>query len=137
MLFRSKLLTTDEILEKYYDKLLFVDYEYQKKFFYDAYKELYTLRPDVKKSYYCANRQKTKIEIIQREKLPFYNIYLEQNKILFFKIYLKILNIEYSYKYDPVELENIFIEIKRKFARTLDEKEVLLYIFSQFETVTL
>lgn len=127
-------ITTDFIIEEYYDRLLFIDYDLQKNFLYNSYVDLYNKHYEFTQSEYCDRQKKTILKRLQRSEPGDYDAYLK-NKLFFLVSYLKILNTERTFKYSLTELNKIIFEVKKIYSTTLDEEKALVYIYSQFDTV--
>ncbi len=129
---QTKMTTIYDILDYYYDILLFIDYEKQKEFFYDAYSNFYDKREFFTEAYFCERKQETKVNLVQRQAPSSKEEFLKTEELFFLKNYLDILNVESNYKYNIVEKLNIFKEAKTIYSKTLDKKNTLYYIRSQF-----
>lgn len=131
-------ITPDFIIEQYYDILLFIDYQKQKEFFYDAYIDLYNASYKFSQAFYCSKKEKTNLNRIVRSDPPeTLADFLKTDELFFLYSYLRILNSERGYKYDLVKLSEISRELSKLYSKDLDTKKALLYIYSKFETLVL
>lgn len=128
-------ITPDFIIQEYYDILLFVDYEEQKKFLYDSYKELYDLRSDFSEAYYCAKKQQTNLVEVRRKEPPTLEDFLNTDELVFLNLYMKILNSENGFKYNVIELNKISANLSKLYKKDLDKQKALLYIYGKFQTL--
>jgi len=129
-------ITPDFIIDKYYDILLFLDYEEQKKFFYDSYVKLYEKSPEFSQPFYCDSKEKTKLDEIARQEPPnTFEDFLQNNEIFFLVNYLKILNSENRFKYNSVEINQLINDVKAIYSKAFDKNKALLYIYGKFETL--
>lgn len=131
----EKDITTDFIYKKYFDVILFIDYEKQKEFYYNGYIDLYNFRDQFSEAYYCNKTSETVVRIINREKPPktlqeFTNLFGEQ---FFLVSYLKLLNSENNFMYNLIELNKISNKMLSIYQKTLDKKEALVYIYRKFQ----
>jgi len=124
--------SVDDIIENYYNILLFIDYEKQKDFFFEAYNKFYEKREYFTESYYCQNKQETKVKIIDRQAPISKENFLKIEELFFLKTYLQILNVESNYKYNNAKIDEIFLNLKSLYSKSLDKKEALVYIHSRF-----
>lgn len=129
-------ITPDYIIEKYYDVLLYVDYEKQKEFLYGAYKSLYDLRRDFSEAYYCAKREQTNLNEITRKEPPAtLEDFLKTDELIFLNLYLRMLNAENKFKYNIAQLSEISINVSKLYKKDLDKRKALLYIYGKFQTL--
>jgi hypothetical protein len=126
--------TPEGILKKYYNVLLYIDYESQKNFFYNSYKKLYDRRDSFSSPFFCAKKQTTLLETFSRDNPPDIESFIsKENELFFMKNYLKILNVENNNKYDLVKLEKIFKQASKIYTKELDKAKTLVYILGNFE----
>lgn len=132
-------MTPDDIIKDYYDILLFIDFEKQKEFFYDAYSYIYNLRNYLTDSYFCGKTEETKTNRITREEPPDKDKFMNSNNLLFLYSYLTMLNTEHGFKYSNFQLQKIKHDVGKMYYsdKKLDTKKPLLYIYSKFETLIL
>jgi len=129
----EKNIDTDFIIKNYYNTLLYVDYEKQKEFFYNSYKNLYNLRVEFSKPYFCPRSQTTILQTIQRNEPPkTLDDFLKIGEAFFLKTYLLILNAENNNKYDLVQINKILNQALKVYYKSLDKNAALLYIFGNF-----
>jgi len=127
-------ITPDYIIEKYYNVLLFIDYEKQKEFLYNSYKELYDIRNDFTQAYYCAKKEQTNVTVIKREEPPkTLEEFLKTDELIFLNFYLRILNAENKFKYNIIQLNDFSVNISKIYKKDLDKQKALLYIYGKFE----
>lgn len=132
----NKILNINDIVDNYYEILLFDDYEKQKEFFLDAYSDFCNKREYYSDAYFCNKNQQTVTKVIFREKPPEKEVYLKTDELFFMKIYLDILNSEMSFKYDNTEKNNILKTARGLYLKNLDKKKALVYIRSRFYDVS-
>ncbi len=129
----QKDITVDFIIEQYFDILLFIDYEKQKEFFYNAYTDLYNFRDQFSEAYYCGNKQKTILKHITRESPPkVLEDFLKFEETFFLKSYLKLLNSENNFKYNVIELNKLSNKMLSIYNKNLDKHSALVYIYGKF-----
>lgn len=128
----NKISNINDIIDHYYNILLFDDYENQKEFFYDAYLDFYNKREYYTDSYYCDRKQETITKDIFRKPPPDKDIYLKSDELQFLKIYLDILNAESKFRYSITERNKIFKDVGYIYFKTLDKNKALVYIRSRF-----
>lgn len=126
-------ITPDFIINKYYDILLFIDYEEQKKFLYNSYKELYDLRSDFSEAYYCAKKQQTNLVEVTRKEPPTLEDFLTTDELVFLNLYMRMLNSENGFKYDIIQLNNFSNNLSKLYRKDLDKQKALLYIYGKFQ----
>lgn len=128
----NKISNINDIINHYYNILLFDDYENQKEFFYDAYSDFYNKREYYTDSYYCDRKQETITKDIFRKAPPDKEAYLKSDELQFLKIYLDILNAESKFRYSITERNKIFKDVGYIYFKTLDKNKALVYIRSRF-----
>lgn len=128
----NKISNINDIIDHYYNILLFDDYENQKEFFYDAYLDFYNKREYYTDSYYCDRKQETITKDIFRKPPPDKDTYLKSDELQFLKIYLDILNAESKFRYSITERNKIFKDVGYIYFKTLDKNKALVYIRSRF-----
>jgi hypothetical protein len=129
-------ITPDFIISQYYDILLFIDYEKQKEFFYNAYIDLYNVSYKFTQAFYCSKKEKTNLnEVIRAEPPETLKDFLKTEELFFLNTYLKILNSERNSKYNIIQLNEISQQLSRLYRKDLDTHKALVYIYGKFETL--